>query len=384
MSRFRTTLPWAVVAALGLTCLVSFTVVTLDPADQGTPVPRPAAVATGVPPTAAPSADPSGTPASPTASPTESDGPSPAPATGATASPGRSRTPATVKTVIPTSPSPDPTRPGTTAAPGPTASRAAPYCLPLPSVVSLKVLTFNIHAGIGPRGLDLDTIAGEIRASGADVVLLQEVDRFRPRSGSRDTPAQLATELGMYQAFAPNLTWAAGSREPQQYGLATLSRFPITEAEHHTLPNRPGGEQRGLLRTRVDVQGHSVDVYNTHLDHTSTELRRAQARSVQQVVSTSAPTPVVVGGDFNATPDSEPYRTMTATLTDPWTVVGQGSGLTVPPRAPRARIDHIYVSKDLVPSAARVLPSAVSDHRAVGVDLLLPTADRCERSAGPL
>ena len=96
----------------------------------------------------------------------------------------------------------------------------------MPSVTALKVLTFNIHAGVGRGGLDLARVASEIRASGADVVLLQEVDRFRPRSGGLDTPAVLASELGMYQAFAANLAWRSGGGEPQQYGLATCPASP--------------------------------------------------------------------------------------------------------------------------------------------------------------
>ena len=133
-----------------------------------------------------------------------------------------------------------------------------------------------------------------------------------------------------------------------------------------------------MLRARVDVQGHEVDVFNTHLDHTSSELRDLQAQAVQQVVGASAPLPVVIGGDFNAGPGSPTYRTMTATLSDAWSRVGVGPGLTVPALVPRARIDYLFVTEALVPTAARVVQSAVSDHRAVGVDLLLATATRCE------
>jgi endonuclease/exonuclease/phosphatase family metal-dependent hydrolase len=54
-----------------------------------------------------------------------------------------------------------------------------------PAETTVTVMSFNIHHGQGTDGvLDLERIARVIRASGADIVGLQEVDRhFGGRGG---------------------------------------------------------------------------------------------------------------------------------------------------------------------------------------------------------
>src|SRR3954470_16432851 len=81
---------------------------------------------------------------------------------------------------------------------GAPAARAAP---PGP----LRVLTFNIHTGIGEDGrLDLARTAAAIHASGADIAGLQEVDvHWAARSGFADQAAELARMLDMRVFFAP-------------------------------------------------------------------------------------------------------------------------------------------------------------------------------------
>lgn len=54
----------------------------------------------------------------------------------------------------------------------------------------MKLVTYNIQFGKGLDGrVDLDRIADEIR--GADIIALQEVERFWPRSGNTDQVASL-------------------------------------------------------------------------------------------------------------------------------------------------------------------------------------------------
>ncbi|SDN35928.1 hypothetical protein SAMN04487897_102629 [Paenibacillus sp. yr247] len=57
-------------------------------------------------------------------------------------------------------------------------------------------MTFNIHHG---EGLEK-----------ADVIALQEVDRYRLRSGFVDQAKALAEQLGMDMRFAPSLTYMLG------------------------------------------------------------------------------------------------------------------------------------------------------------------------------
>lgn len=245
-----------------------------------------------------------------------------------------------------------------------------------PAPDRLVVLTFNIHGGLGGRGPDLEGIAREVEAWDADVVLLQEVDRFRERTGFVDQPTWLGTRLDMNVVFGRNVV-----RRPEragaprsEYGTAVLSRLPVRGWENRMLPRRPGQEQRGLLRVRLDLDGRALDVYDTHLQHTRGTIRIVQLKAARRMVATlSGPgTPFVLGGDLNATPDSPAMAVARSFALDPWPVVGEGRGLTVPPRVPRRRIDYVLHSPHLLPTSAQVLRSGISDHRAVRVTFDVP------------
>ncbi len=240
---------------------------------------------------------------------------------------------------------------------------------PGPADVRLSVLTFNIHAGLGPdRSLDLEGIAEEIRRSGADVVGLQEVDRhYGPRSSYIDEPAWLAERLQLHVAYGANLDLEPEQpgQPRRQYGTAILSRFPIQESENILLPNQDGLEQRGLLRARILARGSRVDVYTTHLQHNTPSIRAAQASRIVELVGQRS-CPALLTGDLNATPQEEPTRILTAELADSWPAAG-GAGFTYPAEAPTKRIDYVLHSESVRASQAEVLPTAVSDHRPVRV-----------------
>lgn len=284
---------------------------------------------------------------------------------------------------------PQPTGPsatGTPGAPSPSGSSGptGPPTLPTeptqtcvdPAPDRVVVLSFNIHGGLGGGGLNLERIAQEIEAWDADVVLLQEVDRFRARSAFVDEPTWLGTRLDMNVVFGRNVV-----RKPErrgaprsEYGTALLSRLPVERWENRMLPRWPGQEQRGLLRATLDLRGRSLDVYGTHLQHTRGTIRIVQLRAVRRMVAQRSGTevPFVLGGDLNATPDSPAMDVARTFALDPWPVVGEGRGLTVPPRVPRRRIDYVLHSPHLLPTSAQVLRSAISDHRAVRVTFDVP------------
>ncbi len=242
-------------------------------------------------------------------------------------------------------------------------------CVDLPAP-RLSVVSFNMRSGLnGSRTRTvLDQAIQEIARFDADVVLLQEVDRNRNWSGRIDQPARIAEQLKMYYAFGTNVL-RSGNRA---YGTAVLSRYPIQDAENTLLPNRPGMQQRGLLRVRLTPYGIPITVYNTHLENTSADMRVEQARAIARIVAAD-PLPKVVGGDLNAGPGSAVLAALSGQLTDSWPVVGVGAGLTHPSSAPRSRIDYLLHAGGTEPVEADVIPSAASDHNAVRVVYELPT-----------
>jgi endonuclease/exonuclease/phosphatase family metal-dependent hydrolase len=87
----------------------------------------------------------------------------------------------------------------------------------------VTVLVYNIHAGTDTaRQSNLARVAELVRRTGADLVLLQEVDRNTQRSGPTDQPAVLARLTGYSVAFGRTIGFQGGD-----YGIALLSRWPI-------------------------------------------------------------------------------------------------------------------------------------------------------------
>ncbi|SDK81973.1 Metal-dependent hydrolase, endonuclease/exonuclease/phosphatase family [Nocardioides sp. YR527] len=228
----------------------------------------------------------------------------------------------------------------------------------------LTVMTFNIKGGRVSPG-ELGGIASVIRASGADVVLLQEVDQNRRRSGNVDQPAIIASQLGMQSVFGANdyITDRGG------YGTAILSRFPIAESGNTHLPNRDGKEQRGVLRANIIVEGQRLVVFNTHLDHTSDSLRQAQIGAVMSKVN-AYDGAKLLGGDLNAGDGSGVLGTALATLSDAGASLGashDGGG----------RVDYLLPNSWLSAGDGNVTPTGLSDHHAVSIDFSMRGAADC-------
>lgn len=225
----------------------------------------------------------------------------------------------------------------------------------------LSVANFNIKAGKAYAGGLLPDIAAAIADWDADVVILQEVDRDRPGSGSVDQAAWLAETLGYDYAYGPNVLGPGTAA----YGTAILSRFEILESFNSALPNLPGGEPRGLLRAVIDAPGKPISIYSTHLQHKSefADLRLLQAQAVLEQIDRD-PHPALLGGDFNSGPTTEVAQLLFSELTDAWTAAGEGNGATWPSGIPKARIDFL-LDRGLDVLDAVVAPEQLSDHRAL-------------------
>ena len=261
------------------------------------------------------------------------------------------------------------------ATPTPDPSPETPTAAPCPDTTqTISVLTFNMHSGWHAGRLDLKATARAIRASKADIVLIQEVDRFRINSNAVDQAAWLGRELDLDWAYGANDVRArARPGLPRgAIGNAILSRFPLSQVDNTLLPAPVGLQNRGLLRAVADVNGVRLGVYATHLDHTSPTVRIAQAQRIRAALREER-LPVLLGGDLNAEPGMPAVNVVLAgRLRDTWAAVGTGVGRTVPAGDPRRRVDYILHSPEITPLAADVLLSGHSDHREVVARLVLP------------
>ncbi|WP_096274323.1 endonuclease/exonuclease/phosphatase family protein [Paucisalibacillus globulus] len=224
-------------------------------------------------------------------------------------------------------------------------------------------MTFNIHHGVGMDAvLDLGRIARVIQETNAEVVALQEVDRyFSVRSDYQDQAKILAELLGYIYCYGANLNYGPeeGHTENRQYGLAILSRYPITNVNHYLLPSVQ--EQRGLLHAKVQIHGRHVHIFNVHLG-LSTSERLEQIQTIHSIIQ-HIKEPFVVMGDLNAEPGSnellllEKMSLLNVAMHKPFH--------SFPTNNPTQRIDYIFTSKELKKIREQAIQSMASDHLLV-------------------
>ncbi len=235
----------------------------------------------------------------------------------------------------------------------------------------LTVISYNIRHGLGMDGkVDLPRIAAVIRASGAQVAVLQEVDRGMGRTQRRDLTAELAKALGWQGIFDANLRTA----DKGQYGNALLSSLPIKAWQNQVFPQTRPGEPRGLLRATLTWAGREVDVLTTHLDASKDDAeRRHQAGLIRETLLTlPADRPFLLAGDFNALPTATTLTPLRERWTDAWASLETTPGHTFPSDQPRERIDYFWYDAGRVqPVRLRVPDTQASDHRPLVATFIL-------------
>ena len=288
----------------------------------------------------------------------------------------------------------------------------------------MKLVTYNIQYGRGRDGrFDLDRIAAEI--AGADVIALQEVERFWTRSGGVDQPSLIARHFpDHYWAYGPGIDLhldsggpgQAGARRRRQFGNMLLSSVPLLAVRHHLLPKfaslgPPMSLQRSALEAVIAAGAGHVRVYSVHLTHLSAATRFPQVDALLGVHANAAregppisgsglgeewtldgmpppmPRDAILLGDFNMQPDSVEYERIVGPVSpyggritnpegfvDAWVEAGNAidAGPTAEVRGRPARLDYCFVSAGLKERirAVRVDADAVgSDHQPVWTDI---------------
>jgi endonuclease/exonuclease/phosphatase family metal-dependent hydrolase len=192
---------------------------------------------------------------------------------------------------------------------------------------TLRVLTYNIHHGEGmDERFDYERLAEIIRRLDPDLVALQEVDLGTERASGVDQAAILGRLCRMHHTFGQAMPYQGG-----QYGHAILSRFPIEKTVLHPLPYQPGVEPRAALEVVVSPPGLGpISFVGTHLCHRRPDVRLHQVQRLNELFPAQKGKPVILVGDFNARPGSEPMNVL---LEAGW----------IDAVAPRSRIDYILI-----------------------------------------
>jgi endonuclease/exonuclease/phosphatase family metal-dependent hydrolase len=164
--------------------------------------------------------------------------------------------------------------------------------------MKLRVLSYNIHKGVGTDGVtDLPRIADVIRHYDADVVALQEVMWYEPWRRKRSHYQELFDLLEMpHAAIGLNCRRHFGI-----YGNATFSRHPFATAENIDV-TIPLQRSRSALHTAVRLTDGLPDLHvvNLHFGLARFERRLQSERLVGEMdAGLSGDAPVVVLGDTN-------------------------------------------------------------------------------------
>lgn len=221
-----------------------------------------------------------------------------------------------------------------------------------PAADEIKIVSFNTwHAN-----LDLERLHAYIEREDADVVLLIE---FGP------------TKRALIDREKERYPYATGCSETWECSVEILSKHPFasTADGRRELDDGPprvivtfGAGPHPLTVIAAHMM-RPIDGPNEHL----LEMRRVAG------LARSAPGPVIVAGDFNATWWSHSFE-----------VFREDSGLTHMGRylpswpsqsrwfLPQLNIDHLWVSRELAVTDVHLGPDAGSDHRPLVAIVKLP------------
>jgi endonuclease/exonuclease/phosphatase family metal-dependent hydrolase len=282
----------------------------------------------------------------------------------------------------------------------------------------MKLVSYNIQYGTGKDGeVDLKRIAEEI--GDADVIALQEVERFNSDTGTVDQVSELAGYFSdHYWVYGPGVDLDASYRDEndilvnrrRQFGNMLLSKSPIQSSRNHLLPRFSQVEhlslQRSMIEGVLECELGLVRFHSVHLGHSSVTEREGQITYLMDTLRSAPdqggawagrqasehwrkdgadqpamPRPAIFMGDFNLEPSFSEYELLVGKLdkkygrvtalnglVDAWTGCGNDSdakeGLTCPDKNGDTRIDFAFVSTDLAP----MLHSMHVDQQAVGSD----------------
>ena len=238
---------------------------------------------------------------------------------------------------------------------------------PRKATPDLRVVNWNVHHS--SKGVK--KLVDEIVALDANLLLLQE-----------------ACEVPKYDW--PDPVPAIKKRLPKWHfiksrSLLTASKYPIKNRRLEKL-----GIHRPALIGELQVEDKTITVINVHL-YVSTpgkpQLRkewwrpipflndlinvRQEASDLLFKVLSKTKGPLIIGGDFNTTPNSLICTTLDRQLTNAFKAAGTGFGLTYSTKLPLWRIDHLFVSKGITPTRCRVGKEKSSDHRPLITELIL-------------
>ncbi len=252
----------------------------------------------------------------------------------------------------------------------------------------LRVATLNLHSGytllFEPN---LERTATAMQRTGADIILLQEVDTGRNSSFGVDQVEWLARELEMEAAYFP--------QNEKLQGLAVLSRIPISEIEGQELTSE--SQQAVMMRVNLALDESPFYIYNVWLgfqaiDENGVPLpleqqdQYIQTRELRQILAdehgaSDFTDRIILGGTFNYDRDTVLYNEWDqSTFVDPLRDLAKERIKTIfLIDNTTARYDYLWVMNLPADQALVALDEefVVSDHRITVIRVSPTPGQQC-------
>lgn len=224
----------------------------------------------------------------------------------------------------------------------------------------MRILTWNIHRAIGLDGAtDIDRVAQQVRAVGADVACLQEVPSYRWMMSDLCPRRRLAKPSGMYERFGTTIP-----SRVRGFGHSIMTcKKPL---HSYGLDGSLFGP-RGVTAVTIPLDNQEVHVICIHLG-LSAEMRELEVKRIVDLID-PFDGPLIIAGDFNERPHEAAVSWLKGrmSLED---ACPEGPATFMAPQ-PTERIDLILVSKHWRVNSCEVIETNASDHFAVVADVEL-------------
>ena len=216
------------------------------------------------------------------------------------------------------------------------------------SVPSFRVLSYNVSFFSVPRvfseayrdpalNLTVDNAINWLRASGAEVLCLQEV--FDDEDSDIYNTVETLANNGEYNH---HFVYQDQVKNRTRRGLMILSKFPIVARGEVFIS---GNYFNGAIYADVLINDDTVRIINAHLESMHLGARQSNplrvisayrrgmvihSRQVDRLVDfiQQSPYPTILSGDLNETPYGYVYHRLNALMNNAFEAAGQGFGFT--------------------------------------------------------
>jgi endonuclease/exonuclease/phosphatase family metal-dependent hydrolase len=256
-------------------------------------------------------------------------------------------------------------------------------------VMSFNVRLFNLYNWFHNKETRKN-IFEFLKKENPDIICFQEFYSSDKKNTAFNNEDTLITYL---QTPFSQIDYTFTLRKTDHWGIATFSKFPIVgkDAIHFQAKGA-----NTVIISDIKVGEDTIRLFNTHLqsirfawsDYKFIEnlnkedieqdelkggitilrrLKRAFVKRAMQVETlrdsmNASPYPVILCGDFNDTPSSYTYATLSSNMLDAFRESGQGSGKTYAGPFPSFRIDYIFHDKKIQSTAFKTFSEKLSDH----------------------